>query len=61
VGFPGSSDLKPIGGRGILESAGNRVDGDVAGGAMIPALDTGEEELEYPARVADAIKRLSGH
>jgi hypothetical protein len=53
--------LTPVGGRSILEAAGNRAGGDVAGGAMIPPLDTGEEELEYPARVADAIKRLSGH
>jgi hypothetical protein len=30
-------------------------------GAMIPPLDTGEEELEHPACVAEAIKRLSGH
>jgi hypothetical protein len=30
-GLSGSSDLKPIGGRGILESGGNLVDGDVAG------------------------------
>jgi hypothetical protein len=33
----------------------------VGRGAMIPPLDTGEEELEHPACVAEAIKRLSGH
>jgi hypothetical protein len=30
-GLSGSPDLKPVGGRGILESGGNLVDGDVAG------------------------------